>query len=62
MFVYRDHALKLEIKHFIDCVAGKAERVVSVEHELECLRTALVIDTLLQKGAYGEATFNKEQL
>lgn len=48
LFVYKDNPLKLEIKHFIDCVRGCNERMVSVKHELMSLKIALKVDELLK--------------
>jgi predicted dehydrogenase len=47
LFVYKDNPLKLEIKHFLDCVTGRQCRNVTVEHELRSLKVALKIDELL---------------
>lgn len=52
LFVYKDNALKLEIKHFLDCITGKKPRIVTVEHELRSLKAALEIDKIL-KGKDG---------
>ncbi|KAA0257736.1 Gfo/Idh/MocA family oxidoreductase [Deferribacter autotrophicus] len=49
MFVYKDNPLKLEIKHFIDCIDNRSCRMVSVEHELKSLEIALKIDEILHK-------------
>jgi len=54
LFVYKDNPLKLEIKHFLDCVAGDQCRKVTVEHELSSLKVALKVDEALKKG--GEVT------
>ncbi len=53
LFVYKDNPLKLEIRHFIECVEGKSARMVSVEHDLRCLKVALDVDGLLQSGTQG---------
>ncbi|MGA1846434.1 Gfo/Idh/MocA family protein [Deferribacter abyssi] len=50
MFVYKDNPLKLEIKHFIDCIDNRSSRMVSVEHELKSLEIALKIDEILHRG------------
>ncbi|PLX69211.1 MAG: oxidoreductase [Denitrovibrio sp.] len=47
LFVYKDNPLKMEIKHFLDCVMGKQCRNVTVEHELRSLKVALKVDELL---------------
>ncbi len=47
LFVYKDNPLKMEIKHFLDCVEGKQKRNVTVEHELRSLKVALKVDELL---------------
>lgn len=47
LFVYKDNPLKMEIKHFLDCVTGKQCRNVTVEHELRSLKVALKVDELL---------------
>ncbi|MGE4317693.1 MAG: Gfo/Idh/MocA family oxidoreductase [Deferribacterales bacterium] len=49
LFVYKDNPLKMEIKHFLECVAGKQERKVTVAHELRSLKVALKIDELLKQ-------------
>lgn len=49
LFVYKDNPLKLEIKHFIDCVEGKKPRIVSINHELRSLKVALEVDKILRK-------------
>ncbi|MCB4203726.1 Gfo/Idh/MocA family oxidoreductase [Deferribacterales bacterium Es71-Z0220] len=49
LFVYKDNPLKLEIKHFIDCIEGKKPRIVSVKHELRSLKVALEVDKILKK-------------
>jgi predicted dehydrogenase len=48
LFVYKDNALKLEIKHFIDCIEGRKPRIVSVNHELRSLKVALEVDRILK--------------
>lgn len=48
LFVYKDNPLKLEIKHFLECVKGCDERMVSVKHELMSLKVALKVDELLR--------------
>jgi len=52
LFVYKDNPLKMEIKHFLDCVTGKQSRNVTVEHELRSLKVALKVDELL-RGSNG---------
>jgi len=47
LFVYKDNPLKMEIKHFLDCVEGRQARNVTVEHELRSLKVALKVDELL---------------
>jgi len=47
LFVYKDNPLKMEIKHFLDCVTGKQSRNVTIEHELRSLKVALKVDELL---------------
>lgn len=49
LFVYKDNPLKLEIKHFIDCIKGKKPRIVSINHELRSLKVALEVDKILKK-------------
>jgi predicted dehydrogenase len=53
LFVYKENPLKMEIKHFVDCVEGKASRLFSVEHDLSSLKVALAVDKLLLDGNYG---------
>lgn len=48
LFVYKDNPLKMEIKHFLDCVQGKQQRNVTVAHELRSLKVALKIDELIK--------------
>jgi predicted dehydrogenase len=43
IFVHREHPLKLELRHLIDCVLNRADRRVSVENELKSLKLALEI-------------------
>lgn len=43
IFVYKDNPLKLQIKHFIDCVSGDGKRMYSEEDELRSLKLALNI-------------------
>ena len=43
IFVHKDNPLKLELKHFIDCVANGSQRKLSVEKELNSLKIALQI-------------------
>lgn len=54
LFVYKDNPLKSEISHFIDCVTGKTERTVTVEHDLQSLRVALKTDELIKQGLFGQ--------
>ncbi len=54
LFVYKDNPLKLEIAHFIDCVANNVPRVVTVEHDLRSLEVALKTDELLSNGIFGQ--------
>jgi len=42
IFVHKDNPLKLELKHFIDCVAG-GQRKIAVKKELNSLKIALQI-------------------
>lgn len=49
LFVYKDNPLKLEIKHFIDCIKVKKPRIVSINHELRSLKVALEVDKILKK-------------
>jgi predicted dehydrogenase len=58
LFVYKENALKAEIKHFLSCVAENSERITSPEHDLASLKLALTIDGLLLKNRYGEAILN----
>ena len=53
LFVYKDNPLKLEIKHFADCIMGRAERLYSVEHDLSSLKVALAVDEILNVGTNG---------
>ncbi|MDP6736696.1 MAG: gfo/Idh/MocA family oxidoreductase, partial [Nitrospinaceae bacterium] len=43
IFVHKDNPLKLELKHFIDCVTNGSPRKVAVERELNSLTVALKI-------------------
>ena len=43
IFVHRENPLKLEIKHFIDCVKNGSPRKVAVDNELYSLEIALDI-------------------
>ena len=43
IFVHKDNPLKLEIKHFLDCVANGSPRNVAVDKELYSLEIALEI-------------------
>jgi predicted dehydrogenase len=54
LFVYKDNPLKQEIRHFIDCINGTVNRVVTVAHELKSLKIALKIDEMLIKGIGAE--------
>jgi predicted dehydrogenase len=58
LYVYKENALKAEIKYFIGCIAGKTDRLASAEHDLASLKLALVIDNLLLKGRYGETALD----
>lgn len=49
VFVYKDNPLKMEIKHFINCIKGETGRIVTVEHELRSLKVALSIDSIMKK-------------
>ena len=42
IFVHKDNPLKLELKHFVDCVAG-GQRKIAVKKELNSLKIALQI-------------------
>lgn len=53
LFIYKDNALKLEIKHFIACIKGSEKRLYTVEHDLRSLRVALEADALLTGKNYG---------
>lgn len=50
LFVYKDNPLKQEVKHFINCINGTVNRVVTVAHELKSLKLALTIDEMLMNG------------
>jgi predicted dehydrogenase len=50
LFVYKDNPLKMEIKHFLDCVKGDHKRNVTIEHELRSLKVALKVDELLSSS------------
>ncbi len=54
LFVYKDNPLKLEVAHFIDCVANNVERVVTIEHDLHSLQVALKTDELIRNGIFGQ--------
>ncbi len=43
IFVHKDNPLKLELKHFIDCVTNGSPRKVAVETEVNSLKIALQI-------------------
>jgi predicted dehydrogenase len=58
LFVYKENALKAEIKHFLGCITDGAERITSPEHDLASLKLALTIDSLLLNNRYGEAVLN----
>ncbi|MDR2400429.1 MAG: Gfo/Idh/MocA family oxidoreductase [Deferribacteraceae bacterium] len=58
LFVYKENALKAEIKHFLSCIGGLSEKITSPEHDLASLKLALTIDSLLLKGRYGEVVLN----
>ncbi|MEF3255723.1 MAG: Gfo/Idh/MocA family oxidoreductase [Deferribacterales bacterium] len=49
VFVYKDNPLKLEIKHFLNCIKGETSRIVTVEHELRSLKVALEVDAIMKK-------------
>ncbi len=50
LFVYKDNPLKMEIKHFIECIGDGNKRMVSVQNELRSLEIALKIDELLKSN------------
>lgn len=50
IFVHKDNPLKLEIKHFIECVSDGGERSVPVEKELYSLQIALEVMSELAKN------------
>ncbi|MDR2104808.1 MAG: Gfo/Idh/MocA family oxidoreductase [Deferribacteraceae bacterium] len=58
LFVYKENALKAEIKHFLSCIARTSDRMTTPEHDLASLKLALTIDSLLRSGAYGETVIN----
>jgi predicted dehydrogenase len=43
IFVHKDNPLKLELKHFIDCVTNESPQKVAVEKELNSLKIALQV-------------------
>jgi predicted dehydrogenase len=49
LFVYKDNPLKMEIKHFVECIVDGNQRMVSVQNELRSLEIALKVDELLRK-------------
>lgn len=49
VFVHKDNPLKLEVKHFLDCVMKRAERSVSPESDLRSLEVALKVQEILKK-------------
>ncbi len=57
LFVYKDNPLKLEIRHFANCIEGKAANMSSAEHDLSTLKVALEADRLLQAGKHGCKVF-----
>ncbi|MCX8084727.1 MAG: Gfo/Idh/MocA family oxidoreductase [Calditerrivibrio sp.] len=48
VFVYKDNPLKMEIKHFLSCIKKETSRIVTVEHELNSLKVALKVDSILK--------------
>ena len=50
IFVHKDNPLKLELKHFIDCVANGSKRKLSVKKELNSLSIALQILSHFESG------------
>jgi predicted dehydrogenase len=50
IFVHKDNPLKLELKHFIDCVTNGSPRKVAVERELNSLKIALKILDQFKSG------------
>lgn len=49
VFVHKDNPLKLEVKHFLDCAAKRAERALSPESDLRSLEVALKVQDILKK-------------
>lgn len=49
VFVHKDNPLKLEVKHFLDCVTKRAERALSPESDLRSLEVALKVQDILKK-------------
>jgi predicted dehydrogenase len=49
VFVHKDNPLKLEVKHFLDCVLKRAERSTSPESDLRSLEVALKVQDILKK-------------
>ena len=43
IFVHKDNPLKLELKHFLDCVTNRSPRKVAIDNELYSLEVALNI-------------------
>jgi len=50
IFVHKDNPLKLELKHFIDCVANGSQRKLTVKKELNSLNIALQILSHFKSG------------
>ena len=50
IFVHKDNPLKLELKHFIDCVANGSQRKLTVKKELNSLNIALQILSRFKSG------------
>jgi len=50
IFVHKDNPLKLELKHFIDCLANGSQRKLTVKKELNSLNIALQILSHFKSG------------
>jgi len=51
LFVYKDNPLKLQIKHFLDCIENKDKRIWREEYELRSLDIALKIIKSLKNNS-----------
>lgn len=54
IFIHKENPLKLEIKHFLDCVRNGTTRLVAVDKELYSLQISLeIVEALKQANAAG---------